>query len=324
MMLSHLTTGMPAGSISSLVEDMDEVDQVEQLFPSFEGLPVEVDEALFTRISERLQHKDRMVNSWDFERIVLNEFPEVFRVKCLMNTDSKLNPHPGKVLVLVIPNLIKTKNKTTFKPKIPSYKLAEIQKFVKTKVSGLVDVEVVNPSYEEIQVKFHVRYHEGVDARHFLNVLNEDLKSFFSPWINKGSKQLDITESIKGASVLYFLETREYIDIITNFSVNHIIDNRIRTYSNVNFEEIEIMPSSPVSIFTSSQHHLINILDNEDAVDYGINEMAIETDLIVDDEKLFLDKKVKGIDKMSVSVDFEIDYEDEKPTEKENFVLRLK
>ena len=41
----------------------------------------------YRRISERLRHKNRAITSWDYEQIILENFPEVFKVKCLNSTN---------------------------------------------------------------------------------------------------------------------------------------------------------------------------------------------------------------------------------------------
>ena len=57
--------------------------KVKQPNPSFGGKKQEEDTQLYQRSSERLRHKQRAITSWDYERLILQEFPEVYRLKCL-------------------------------------------------------------------------------------------------------------------------------------------------------------------------------------------------------------------------------------------------
>ena len=40
----------------------------------------------YTRVSERLRHKDRAINLWDYERLILEAFPQIYKAKCLKHT----------------------------------------------------------------------------------------------------------------------------------------------------------------------------------------------------------------------------------------------
>ncbi len=82
--LEHLQRPLPVGSIKTLVQRMPEIKAVTQPYTSFGGRPTEAPEHLYTRVSERLRHKQRALTAWDYERLVLEHFPEVYKVKCLL------------------------------------------------------------------------------------------------------------------------------------------------------------------------------------------------------------------------------------------------
>lgn len=84
---SHFDKALAPGSISKLDVAVAEVSKVQQPFASFDGKHKEVGSEYYTRVSERLRHKGRAINSWDYEHLVLDRFPSIYKVKCITHTD---------------------------------------------------------------------------------------------------------------------------------------------------------------------------------------------------------------------------------------------
>ncbi|MBO9618708.1 MAG: carboxypeptidase-like regulatory domain-containing protein [Niabella sp.] len=84
---AHFDNALPAGSIAKLVTPVAEIGKVQQPFASFDGKHREVGKEFYTRVSERLRHKGRAVTAWDYEHLVLDRFPSVYKVKCITHTD---------------------------------------------------------------------------------------------------------------------------------------------------------------------------------------------------------------------------------------------
>ena len=103
--VGHLATALPPGSIAKLKTPLAGVKGVTQPYPSFGGRAAESAGALATRASERLRHKARGIAPWDYERIVLEEFPRVHRVKCVPHARDGAWLAPGHVLLVVVPDL---------------------------------------------------------------------------------------------------------------------------------------------------------------------------------------------------------------------------
>ena len=79
----HLTEPLPAGSISRTSEKIAEIQSVNQPYTSDKGKPEEQDADFYVRIGERIRHKNRLLTLWDYERIILEAFPDVYKAKCL-------------------------------------------------------------------------------------------------------------------------------------------------------------------------------------------------------------------------------------------------
>ncbi len=84
---SHFDVALSAGSISKLSVPVAQVSKVQQPFASFDGKHQEVGKEFYTRVSERLRHKQRAITAWDYEHLVLDRFPSIYKVKCITHTD---------------------------------------------------------------------------------------------------------------------------------------------------------------------------------------------------------------------------------------------
>lgn len=84
---SHFDKALAAGTIGALQVAAPEVSKVSQPFASFDGKHREIGKEFYTRVSERLRHKHRAITPWDYEHLVLNRFPSIYKVKCITHTD---------------------------------------------------------------------------------------------------------------------------------------------------------------------------------------------------------------------------------------------
>ncbi|HLP11585.1 MAG TPA: baseplate J/gp47 family protein, partial [Flavobacteriales bacterium] len=216
----------------------------------------------YTRVSERLRHKHRAVMIFDHERIVLEAFPSVYKVKC-MNHTRYISPldinemAPGNVSLAIVSNMRNKNAVNPLQPKTSLLVLSQIHDLVKSLNPPLAEVYVKNPIYEEIIVHFNVKLHPGFDAGFYGNQLNQDIKKFLSPW---AYEETDIVFgiSIHGSVILNFIEERPYVDFVTCFSMDQVVGGVI-------IKGIEeAIPSTGASILTSAVTHDIFILETED------------------------------------------------------------
>lgn len=84
---SHFDEALPAGTIGKLSVAVAEVSKVSQPFASFDGKHKETGKEYYVRVSERLRHKGRAINAWDYEHLVLDRFPSIYKVKALNHLD---------------------------------------------------------------------------------------------------------------------------------------------------------------------------------------------------------------------------------------------
>ncbi|MFT3910808.1 MAG: hypothetical protein QM737_15430 [Ferruginibacter sp.] len=228
----RLDKALPAKSISKLTEADANVKKVEQPYDSFGGREPEVEKHYYLRVSELLRHKGRAIQKWDYEHIVLEAFPQVFKAKCV-NHSYALNANefkndfplaPGYVLLAVIPDLTKLASGNSFQPKVPVSLLEDISTYVRKRTSPFVRLRVMNPRYEKVHLCLKVKLIKGKDENYYKEKLETDLRDFLAPWAIGEFDKLRFGQCINRSDLLRFIEGLEYLDYIIELKMMHETD----------------------------------------------------------------------------------------------------
>jgi hypothetical protein len=131
---THLQAGLPAGVITRLQRRNAAIKRVQQPYASFGGRGEEGSADFFRRCSERLRHRNRAVTAWDLERLVLETFPEVFKVKCLPHTDATGASKAGDTALVIVPNLRRIGSSNFLEPRAGEVLMGQIKDYL---ASGL-------------------------------------------------------------------------------------------------------------------------------------------------------------------------------------------
>ena len=262
---NHLALPLPATTISKFIDSKAAIKKVSQPFNSFDGRLAENDNQFYRRISERLRHKNRAICIWDYERLVLEQFPGLYKVKCLNHSDLLENKEiaPGFVSISVIPDLRNRNAANKIEPRVPVGMLDDIKAFLKKRTNLFVAspsltigkpdyLQIVNPLYEQVKVTCCVRFYEGLDPAYYKYVLNDDLKKFLAPWAFNANAEINFGSAYHKSAILNFIEERIYVDVVLDFSVQHFKDeNEI-----IDYDADWIVPTTSRSILTS--YNIIN------------------------------------------------------------------
>ncbi len=217
----HLKGVLKAGTISKLSKRSAAIKKVEQPYDGFAGMGSEADAMFFQSSSERLRHRYRAVTPWDMERLVLNEFPSVFKVKCLPHSDADGNRMVGEVALVIIPDLRNIRTNNPLEPRADAVLMTKIGSFVRALSTTFAKIHIIHPVYERILVDASVTFVSGYDAGYYAALLNEELKRFLTPWAYEEGLDIVFGAQIYRSEILAFIEGREYIDNITRFSLYH-------------------------------------------------------------------------------------------------------
>ena len=271
-----------AGSLKEINDPNFKNVKIFQPFNSFGGKNEESKEEMYIRISERLNHKDRAITVKDYERIILEKFPEVLIAKCLNHTCSKniKEISPGYVTIIVlVDNNLTVENNRKF-PQASIELLNIIKKEIQKHSSPLVQIDVINPIFEKIKFIFKVKICDHKQSDVYIKKLNIELKNLISPWLYSSNNQNFYNKSIKALDIIRFIKTRDYVENIDNFMILKIYKNETTIFRNNNDE---VYPSFPHSFFYSANTHNIIVDDtlNCEENNLSLENMNIEQDFIV-------------------------------------------
>lgn len=225
----RLDTALPAGSISKLQDADSSVSKILQPYDSFGGRQPEGEGHFYVRVSELLRHKNRGIQKFDYERLVLEYFPSVYKTKCINHTYG-LNAHdyvndftiaPGYVLVAVIPDMTKLKASGSFEPKVPVSMIEEIEETLRKIISPFVRLTVKNPRYEKLNICIRAKLLPDKDEVYYKEKLNLDIRNFLAPWAIGEFEKLSFGQPVYRSDIIKFLETRDYLDYIIELHMAH-------------------------------------------------------------------------------------------------------
>lgn len=264
----YLSKPMPEKTISKLVVADSSIKKIEQPFTSFGGKVKEESGSFYTRVSERLRHKNRSITIWDYEHIILQNFPSVYKVKCLNHTNytgtfSSINEaSPCHVSLIIVSNIRNKNGVDPLKPRTSLVMLYDIDEFIDGIRSPYINVHVHNPLFEEVKVKFNVKFYEGIDSGIYEKKLEESIVQFLSPWAYETGSDIVFGGNIHKSVILNFVEEQPYVDFVTCFEMFHIVPDDPDNNPEDDIEEA--IASTSASILGSSKTHSISVLETDD------------------------------------------------------------
>ena len=266
---AHLEKALPAETIKGLLNDDDGLRKVEQPYASFGGHATETAEAFRIRVSERLRHKQRAITLWDYEHLVLEAFPQVFRAKAINHT--RMEPAtpqtpaiytelaPGHVGMVLVADLRNKNAVNPLQPRLPLLTLENVKSFLRSIMPPLAEIHVRNPYFEEVRLTFDVKFRAGFDISYYSDQLQKDIRNFLAPWLS-GNAEINFGGSIHKSAVIDMIDELPYVDYISCMTMEQIIPGT----TPVILRDIETAePTRAASVLTSAVLHVINVLEDE-------------------------------------------------------------
>jgi hypothetical protein len=268
------------------------ISGIEQPYTSFGGRPAERPQALRTRASERLRHRNRALSAWDYEHLVLARFPQLHKVKCLTapsEADSDSTDELGLVRLVVIPDIAQQLPANPFAPKASARLLEEIWEFLEARIPIGARVQVDNAVFVPVRVRVGIRFHAAFDTSLARSELNEALNRYLSPWAYEEGADVVIGGAIYANSIIDFLERQPAVDYVHQpklFRFDAASDKFQLVPPSADDAEdgYHVTTGSPDQVLVAARQHDIDIIQPEvdDTVELsGIGYMKIELDFIV-------------------------------------------
>jgi hypothetical protein len=265
---------------------------ISQITASFGGVPAETAAQLRTRISERLRHKNRALTPLDYEMLILEKFPQIYKVKCFANLRSNVQSPicPGHLLIIPIPYHTQAED-GNYKPCFDGHMMLSIKEFIEPLTPELVKVAVENPVYEEIQVRCAVQLKKGLHRGRHHNLLNQALCDYLSPWQKHGNS-VHFGWSLTEQEIKSFIHNLDYIEHVTDFSLLRIapkgdglfILEDTASSDQESHQPQTLKPSYAWSTAVPLSHHYIQALDQPlqiRAERTGVDELEVGSTFII-------------------------------------------
>ncbi|WP_323816526.1 baseplate J/gp47 family protein [Cellvibrio sp. NN19] len=283
---------LPPDTIKRPRQTIAGITSISQISSSFGGVPAENIAHLRTRISERLRHKNRALTPLDYEMLILEKFPQIYKVKCFANL--RTNPHapicPGHLLIIPIPYRHLNDDRG-FKPYFDGHLMLSIKEFIEPLTPELVQVAVENPVYEEVQVRCAVQFKKGLHPGRHQNLLNQALCNYLSPWCEQGNS-VHFGWSVSEQEVKSFIHNLEYIEHVTDFSLLRIapgdeglfiLDDTGSVEGDEKYRQT-LKPTYAWSTAVPLQHHYLDTLDQPRQIHAqitGVDELEVGSTFII-------------------------------------------
>ncbi len=284
----HLEQALPAFTIERSVDSLPGIQRIMQPMPSFGGSPKEKTKQFYTRLSERLRHKQRAITAWDYERLILECFPQIQKATCLSNMNSERTDQAGSVLIVVTPY---SKDKKTIDPLVSREQLYEIKDYLQQYTSPFVQLEVRNPAYERVKIICGVQLAKGYNYGLYLQKLNDEINKYLIQDMLQNGKNIELGGKINTSDILSFMRTLPYIDFITRFSMvqtaqdfqgDFILLDTAREGDAKSF----LRATKPWSALIPAEQHQITLINNREemnAMQAGISDLGLGDEFIIED-----------------------------------------
>ncbi|WP_317932310.1 baseplate J/gp47 family protein [Halioxenophilus sp. WMMB6] len=250
---TRLSRTLAAGRITKLLTSVEAIKSVAQPYASFGGHLQEQPEPFRTRVAERLRHKDRAVTVWDYERLVLQQFAAIHKVKTINHAKPGQWLAPGHVTVITIADLNNQNAINRLQPKVDSNTLNRVHSFLTERVGRQTEVHVANPRYRQVQLAFDVKFRPGFGFNFYRQQLEETIKQRLSPWAYSSAADIEFGGVIYKSVLIDLIDELDYVDFITNVQLYSFVDatsNRM--------DANQVQPQAPDEILVSANNHSIN------------------------------------------------------------------
>jgi len=281
---------LPAQSITQLVERRPQIKSIWQPFDSSQGRGKEGLDEFRVRVSERLRHKGRAIQSFDFERLVLDQFPEVGQVKCIGPNNSRGFPgitplQPGMLYLVATPRLETCLDR---EPRLQQFVLRQIQEFIARLASSAVkDIHVINPVYETLKVFVSVEFAGDGDASYYTDDLDTAISQYLQPWRSKPGEALYIGNGqVQGYELAKFIRQQNYVKRLLEIVLLHTYQKEEGYVSQWHRVEDRIWASAPWAVLLPALRHSITTVGPRNggtAVDEGIRNLMVGSDFVISD-----------------------------------------
>lgn len=261
--------------------------------------PAETPDHYIARVGERLRHRRRAVTPWDIERLVLQEFPEVWMAKCLPHLDRRCpTPAPGMATVVAVRRPPDDgRDDGPSRPPAPClFDVAILQRihdFIAAHGPGFARFEVVNPAFERLQVRAKVAFDRDRENGAMAQTLRRELVRYLSVW-TAGPALGRFGWSMNARLLRAHIADLPWVRGVTDFSVLHLAADDAQSHELLDTAQDPgeprgaygpvLRPRRPWALPLSAADHILTVLpeiEDETPTTSGIGSLPVGEMLIV-------------------------------------------
>ncbi|MDL2322902.1 hypothetical protein LJC52_02845 [Bacteroidales bacterium OttesenSCG-928-A17] len=281
------TESLPANTIRNLQKEIPEIASITQPRSGFGGVKEESFKGMFFRSSNQVLFRNRPSTPDDYERIVLEKFPQIAKVKCFPGCDTKGNNRNGIVTLVVM-----QKKSDELLPLCTYDLLFDIEKEISLYTSPFVIIDAINPVFEEVMVRCKIILKAGTSPSLFKKEAKKVLDSYIAPWMSNENLP-SFGSIISVAETKKILQSCQGVERVERISLAVLmVSTRKATLESQKIQELieytdekseePIKSSYPWYIRIPAKKHLIITGDLDEYQDnFGIGELEIDNTLII-------------------------------------------
>ena len=220
---------------------------------TFGGIPPETPIQFSARVSERLRHKDRAITAWDFENLILQQFPQIRACLTLNHTSIPQGTTPGTVTTLIFPEITAAKNPLS--PLADRSTLIDITNYLTTRCDPDLKLSVVNPDYLYTHITAAITPQTRQRPRTLPSgPLNQSLIQELAPWSIPDSSINPFSVSHTYDSILQYILAQPYIQTVGQLQIS-LVPTQAATSGGVIQQQgnSPIAPPTPLDLNQLSQ-----------------------------------------------------------------------
>lgn len=241
----------------------------------------ETDVEMRTRLSERISHRRRLLLPHEYEQMTLQEFPEVAKVKCLPGIDQK-----GQNRKTVITLAVVRSRQAGEYPLCTDELLVRIEKCLGQYASPFVEIDTINPVYEEVTVFCGVSLKEGETAGRAIQEIHDSLRSCIAPWEKENQPPVfghsfslrDLVGSIKESGKVSVVHGLKLLKVIQTNDGRH----GLCEYNSASTGEPSVAPSVSWAILVPAARHYVKVLTADEwRQDIEFGDLEIDNTFVI-------------------------------------------
>lgn len=288
------STPLPPATVRTPLHAIGGLRAIQQIGPSFGLSQPDAAHMLRVRSAERLRHKDRASTPWDYERLLLDAFPTVFKVKCFVNGEAPaaaIAGKPGGVLVVVVPAPRQgVLFHSTEAPRFDAAVLEQMAAYLRERSMPGIQLVVRNAVYERIQVRCALRLARGVHPGAAMIRINQAIVEFLSPWHADGCRAI-FNWDVRAETIEARLRALAEVEVVCAMSLLHIVRTDDNTYQLLDTARTrdgaptrQVRPVQPWSLALPTPRHLIELIgvpSSSSAKPTGVGKLEVGGTFIV-------------------------------------------